>query len=164
LHISIIIHQIFVNNHYEINDKHTKKIKTNIDGTKTVIEMAADGNCLFRALSDQLFYDYGNQHTDVREDIVEYMEDNKDDFVVFLVLNDKDSVEEDAEDFEGYCSEMRNDGTWGGNLELVAASKVYRYVLLILHQCLLTVVIDSDIEPYLYLFILILSMNYIQHR
>jgi OTU domain-containing protein 3 len=91
--------------------------------------MAADGNCLFRALSDQLFYDYGNHHVDVRDEIVDYMVEHKDDFVVFLVLNDKDSDEEDAEDFEAYCSEMRNDGTWGGNLELVAASKVYRYVI-----------------------------------
>ena len=88
--------------------------------------MSADGYCLFRALSDQLFQDYGDHHVEVRDDVVEYMEENENDFVVFLVLNDKDSNDEDATDFESYCNSMRNDGTWGGNLELVAASKVYR--------------------------------------
>lgn len=91
--------------------------------------MAADGNCLFRSLSDQLYFDYGSRHLEIRDDVVDYMEGHKDDFVVFLVLDDKDSNDEDAADFESYCNEMRNDGTWGGNLELVAASRMYRYVM-----------------------------------
>lgn len=102
------------------------------DGTKSVLEMAADGNCLFRSLSDQLYNDFGDHHVDVRDDVVDYMEQHKDDFVVFLVLDDKDCNDEDATDFESYCNDMRNDGTWGGNLELVAASKFYRYVFLYL--------------------------------
>jgi OTU-like cysteine protease len=97
-----------------------------VDGTRSVIEMASDGNCLFRSLSDQLYHDFGNHHVEVRDDVVDYMEEHKDDFVVFLVLDDKDSNNEDAADFESYCDDMRQDGTWGGNLELVAAAKFYR--------------------------------------
>jgi OTU-like cysteine protease len=121
------------------------------DGTKSIIEMTADGNCLFRSLSDQLYYDYGNRHVDVRDDVVDYMEDHKDDFIVFLVLDDQEddttnnnntsdkdnsSNDNDATDFESYCHAMRQDGTWGGNLELVAASKVYRYVSFVLQHFL----------------------------
>jgi hypothetical protein len=40
-----------------------------------------------------------------------------------LVLDDE---EEDAPDFESYVSNMRRDGDWGGHLELVAASRMYR--------------------------------------
>jgi len=53
----------------------------------------------------------------------------KEDFEVFLVLDDKDAVEddgEDASDFETYMHNMRQDGDWGGHLELVAAARMYR--------------------------------------
>jgi len=93
----------------------------------SVVDMAPDGNCLFRALSDQLYGDYGNRHEEIRSDICEYMEENKEDFKVFLVLDD-DSCEEgdDGKDFESYIQKMREDGEWGGNLELVAAARLYQ--------------------------------------
>jgi hypothetical protein len=53
------------------------------------------------------------------------MERHEDDFKVFLILDEHD---EDAVDFESYISAMREDGEWGGNLELVAAARHYRYV------------------------------------
>lgn len=94
----------------------------------TIVDMNPDGNCLFRALSDQLYGDLGNSHDIVRDDICNFMEANQDDFQVFLVLDDDDceEEEEDAKDFEGYMATMRQDGEWGGNLELVAAARLYR--------------------------------------
>jgi OTU domain-containing protein 3 len=94
-----------------------------------VVEMSPDGNCLFRALSDQLFGDYGNSHEDIRSEVCDFMEKNKEDFQVFLVYEDKDDHEqqdEDARDFEHYIETMREDGTWGGNLEIVAAARLYK--------------------------------------
>jgi OTU domain-containing protein 3 len=89
--------------------------------------MNADGNCLFRALSDQMFGDYGNGHDQVRADVCDFMEENKDDFSMFLVLDDGDAKEEeDAQDFESYIEHMRQDGEWGGNLELVASARIYK--------------------------------------
>jgi hypothetical protein len=38
-------------------------------------------------------------------------------------MNDED---EDIVDFDQYVSKMREDGEWGGNVELVAASRVYK--------------------------------------
>ena len=98
------------------------------DGTLEIIDMNADGNCLFRALSDQLNLDHGGSHDQIRTDICDYMEENKNDFSVFLVLEDDGKEEEDAADFESYIKTMREDGEWGGNLELVAAARTYRYV------------------------------------
>jgi OTU domain-containing protein 3 len=93
------------------------------------IEMNADGNCLFRSLSDQLCGDYGNKHATIREHICNYMEKNKEDFEVFLVYEDEDDheqQEEDARDFEHYIQQMREDGDWGGHLELMAAARLFR--------------------------------------
>jgi OTU domain-containing protein 3 len=100
------------------------------DGTLTIVDIEADGNCLFRSMSDQLYYDYGANHFEIRQEICDFIEGHKDDFSVFLVLDDKDAGEndEDASDFETYVANMRQDGDWGGHLELVAASRMYRYV------------------------------------
>jgi OTU-like cysteine protease/SEC-C motif len=92
------------------------------DGYKTVIEMAADGNCLFRSLSDQLYHDYGNGHEHVREEVCDFLEAHRDDFCAFLLLEED---EEDVTDFDDYVREMRGYGTWGGNVELVVASRLY---------------------------------------
>lgn len=69
--------------------------------------------------------DYGNKHAEVRADVCDFMESHEDDFKVFLILDEDD---EDASDFESYIGSMREDGEWGGNLELVAAARRYRYV------------------------------------
>lgn len=98
------------------------------DGTLEIVDMNADGNCLFRALSDQLNGDHGGNHDQIRADICDYMEENKNDFSVFLVLEDDGDEGEDATDFESYVKTMRDDGVWGGHLELVAASRIYGYV------------------------------------
>ena len=106
------------------------RILLNVEGL-TIVDMTADGNCLFRSLSDQLFGDYGNLHDEIRSRICDYMEENGDDFKLFLVLDDDDCEEgDDAKDFENYISTMREDGEWGGNLELVAAARLYRWVFL----------------------------------
>jgi OTU-like cysteine protease/SEC-C motif len=98
------------------------------DGRYSILDISADGNCLFRTLSDQLFHDQGRKwHTNVRIAVCDFIEAHKDDFSVFLVLDDDDCKdEEDASDFESYCKKMRQDGEWGGNLELVAAARLYR--------------------------------------
>jgi hypothetical protein len=99
----------------------------------SVIDMSTDGNCLFRALSDQLYFDRGSRHDEVRAEVCDYMALHEDDFCVFLVLDDENEQKEDtnkgdndAADFESYVKAMRNDGEWGGNLEIVAAARRYR--------------------------------------
>lgn len=90
-----------------------------------VIEMSSDGNCLFRALSDQLYGDYGNKHATVRSDISDFMEQNKEDFQEFLEFEDK--VDDDQQKvFEHYIEQIREGGEWGGNHEIAAAARLYK--------------------------------------
>ncbi len=115
--------------YYKYEDEYTK-LKTTLetDGLE-IVDMMPDGNCLFRSLSDQLHGDYGNSHADVRSAVCDFMEDNEEDFAIFLVFEDEDDSdqdEEDARDFDDYIENMRRDGEWGGNLEVVAAARLYR--------------------------------------
>ena len=89
----------------------------------TIQEIASDGNCLFRSLSDQLYRDSGAQHALVRNEICNHLQQHRETFECFLLMNDED---EDIVDFDEYVSKMREDGEWGGNVELVVASRVYR--------------------------------------
>ncbi|KAG6622967.1 OTU domain-containing protein 3 [Phytophthora cinnamomi] len=86
-------------------------------------EVEADGNCLFRALGDQLYGDQ-HRHEEIRGKIVDYLEQHRDDFEPFM---------EDEEKFDRYCERMREDGTWGGNQELYAAARLFQ-VYVVVHQ------------------------------
>ena len=85
--------------------------------------MAADGNCFFRALSDQRWGSDAH-HVALRRDVVAYMIANRIDFEPFI---------EDDEKFDTYVTRMATDGVWAGNLELQAASKVC-FANLCVHQ------------------------------
>ena len=89
----------------------------------TINDMDSDGNCLFRSISDQLYHDNGAKHDIVRHDICEFLSSNKEEFAGFLLMNDDD---EDVLDIDEYIEKMREDGEWGGNVEVVVASRVYK--------------------------------------
>lgn len=71
-----------------------------------------DGNCFFRAVSDQL---YGSEehHMKLRELACDYLQRNKDHYKHFV---------DDEQTFDDYVTDMRNDGVWADNLELQAIS------------------------------------------
>ena len=79
-----------------------------------VKEVAADGNCFFRAMCDQR---WGNEHDHLalRRHTIQYMQANRDNFEPFI---------EDDEKWDAYIERMSEDGTWAGNMELQAASLV----------------------------------------
>jgi len=93
------------------------------DGKREIIEMAADGNCFFRSISHQLYHDFGKRHELIRHEVCNYLEDNKDEFSIFLLL---DEDEEDVREIDSYVAEMREDGTWGGDVEIVCAARLYK--------------------------------------
>jgi len=130
---------------YDFYNDDTKLRKTlDADGLE-IVEMSPDGNCLFRSLSDQLFGDNGNAHYDVRSAVCNFMEKDKGDFQVFLVFeddDDEDQDEEDARDFEHYIENMRQDGIWGGNLEVVAAARLYQRPIIVYSETLAAFTID----------------------
>ncbi|KAL3776466.1 hypothetical protein ACHAW5_006912 [Stephanodiscus triporus] len=93
-----------------------------LDQGRIVMEMAADGNCLFRSLSDQINRDGGAMHDVVRREVCDYLSRNGEEFRDFLLIDDDD---EDVSGVEGYVNRMREDGQWGGNVEVVVASRAY---------------------------------------
>ncbi|KAL3916954.1 MAG: hypothetical protein SGILL_004940 [Bacillariaceae sp.] len=113
--------------HHEETDEDANLMKSLAEHNLEVLEMSPDGNCLFRALSDQLYGDYGNDHANIRAEICDFMESNKQDFTDFLVVeDDSDQQEEDARDVEHYIEQMREDGKWGADIEIMAAARLYR--------------------------------------
>ncbi|KAI9715006.1 MAG: hypothetical protein M1828_001113 [Chrysothrix sp. TS-e1954] len=107
---------------------------------------SGDGNCLFNALSDQL---YGNEehHVQLRQATIEYLRSHKDEYLGFIDVNSGnatrrqpkrktagayatkiDATMPDADQinaaFESYINEMSRKGVWGGNMELVAFARV----------------------------------------
>lgn len=85
--------------------------------------MAPDGNCVFRALADQL-RGRPQDHGEIRQLIVDFMEENEEDFAPFV---------EDDEKWADYVPRMRNDGEWGGQQEMCAASRCFR-INVVIHQ------------------------------
>jgi len=78
-----------------------------------VKDVTGDGNCLFRALSDQ--YDGDPRgHAAHRESVCAHIERNKAVYAPWI---------DDSQSFEQYVSRMRQDGVYGGNLELVAFAR-----------------------------------------
>ncbi len=76
-----------------------------------VKKITGDGNCLFRSIADQFGVDHSKHHF-YRTEIVQYMREHPDNFAPFIV----------DQTLEECCNAMQRDGTWGGNLELVACS------------------------------------------
>ena len=83
------------------------------------IQIASDGNCLFRALSHQLLQKTSQNlpHTSIRSEIVSYISSHAADFLPFLV---------EGESIESHCAGMQQIGEWGGHMEIVAFTELYR--------------------------------------
>ncbi|ERN12095.1 hypothetical protein AMTR_s00035p00239450 [Amborella trichopoda] len=79
-----------------------------------IIQVTSDGNCLFRALADQL---EGNEeeHHKYRVLVVDHITKHREEFEPFI---------EDDVPFDEYCQSMKQDSTWAGHMELQVASLV----------------------------------------
>lgn len=75
-----------------------------------------DGNCLFRALSDQLYGDESHCR-EIRSGSVGYIKAHPDRFAAF--------VGEFGESFDMYTKRLMQDAVYGGHLEVVAAAEHY---------------------------------------
>ncbi|XP_022756001.1 OTU domain-containing protein 5-B-like [Durio zibethinus] len=75
--------------------------------------MLEDGNCLFRAVADQVYGD-SEDYDSVRQMCIEYMERERDHFSQFI-----------TEGFTSYCKRKRRDKVYGNNVEIQALSEMY---------------------------------------
>jgi hypothetical protein len=103
------------------------------------------GNCLFNALSDQLYGDQ-DRHQEIRQAVIKYMRENPDDFKPFIPVGQghrrnpkrknagafssqfsfEAATEEQTERaWEDHLERMAQGGTYGDNLEILAFTKAY---------------------------------------
>ena len=78
-------------------------------------DTTGDGNCLFRALADQLYGD-DRAHAALRHATCEQLAAHPDAYAGFV---------ENERPFEHYVRAMREDGTYGGHLELTAFAHAF---------------------------------------
>ena len=100
-----------------LNHNQEEKIKSNIEKLHFFIKkMGGDGNCMFRAVSDQV---YGNEdfHYIIREKCMDYLLIEREFFSKFVEGGDKE--------FDNYINMKRKFGVWGDDVELQAISELY---------------------------------------
>ncbi|KAA3458622.1 OTU domain-containing protein 5-like isoform X1 [Gossypium australe] len=78
-----------------------------------VKRMLEDGNCLFRAVADQVYGDFEAYHL-IRQMCIDYMERERDHFSQFI-----------TEGFTSYCKRKRREKVYGNNVEIQALSEMY---------------------------------------
>ncbi|KAK4685620.1 OTU domain-containing protein 3, partial [Tremellales sp. Uapishka_1] len=83
-------------------------------------DVTGDGNCLFRALADQLWGDM-KRHVEIRKLVCDYLEMNQATMEGFVVpfLGDR-------EDYGGYVKRMRESKQFGSHIEIQAAARVFK--------------------------------------
>jgi OTU domain-containing protein 3 len=88
-----------------------------------VRDIVGDGNCLFRALGDQLDGD-DRLHARHRQDVVRYITEHRADFEPFI---------EDDVPFDQHVQNLAIDGTHAGNDSIVAFARLHKLTVII-HQ------------------------------
>ena len=78
--------------------------------------MERDGNCLFRAVAEQVYCDPKLYNT-LKNECLDFMEEEEKWFSEFFA---------DNVDYKEYISNLREDGAWGGNPEIVALSNLFK--------------------------------------
>lgn len=89
----------------------------------TLREVQGDGNCLFRALNDQL-EGHTRNHLKYRYETVQYMKEHRTDFEPFV---------EDEVPFDQHLYNLGQPGTYAGNDAIVACARLHELVIVI-HQ------------------------------
>ncbi|PWN50197.1 cysteine proteinase [Violaceomyces palustris] len=95
-----------------------------------------DGNCLFRALSDQL-YGFSSQHARLRQETCDHLAASPEKYAGFV----------DDKPFDEYVRLMRESGTYGGHLELSAFAQLKQKQIKIVQPGLVYVVSCDDDSP-----------------
>jgi len=94
---------------------------------KPIEIIKGDGNCLFRAVSHQL-YRTEDKHLELRQTIVDYIEKQGEDY-----FNDLNMLQEIGS-FELYCTKMRRDGEWGTMIEIQAIMEYFARPVQVFHE------------------------------
>ncbi|TAQ85708.1 hypothetical protein B7494_g5984 [Chlorociboria aeruginascens] len=118
-----------------------------------ILDIVSDGNCLFRSFADQLWADQ-ERHLELRTNIVSYMRDYHDDFMVFISTNggNRDlaprstrtkskgllnfegaSIGESVKAFEVHLQKMSKAHEWASEQEIFACAQLFN-ISIVVHQ------------------------------
>lgn len=100
---------------YQPSKEDISKNESSLKSKFFIYEVKSDGNCLYRALSHQIYGDEENFHI-VKDAILDYIELEKDFFSGFITGND----------VLQYVNLKRMDGVWGDDIEIQSASEIYK--------------------------------------
>jgi OTU-like cysteine protease len=94
-----------------------------------LIEQEGDGNCLFRAVSLQV-YGSADSHSEVRERCMDYMAQNEEHFSNFIAATSDDELKipqasESMSAFQAYVTRKRMKGVHGNHTEIQALSELF---------------------------------------
>ncbi|KAH9818708.1 hypothetical protein DFH28DRAFT_958904 [Melampsora americana] len=98
-----------------------------------------DGNCLFRALSDQSF-GKPDLHDQIRQEVCDYLEENEVRYKAFVDIDEEES-------WERRLSEMRKLGTYGGHLELSAYANLHQRPIKVIQPGMIYIIGYEDESP-----------------
>ena len=83
-----------------------------------MVEQEGDGNCLFRAVSLQV-YGQSDNHAEVRERCLDFMAANEEHYSNFVAATAEDQT------FQDYIARKRRDGVHGNHAEIQAISELF---------------------------------------
>lgn len=86
-------------------------------------DITPDGHCLFASIADQLKVrqDIDTDVKQLRKEAAKYIKEHSDDFIPFLF--DEETMT--MKNIDEYVDQIENTAMWGGDLEILALSKVY---------------------------------------
>lgn len=88
-----------------------------------------DGNCLFHSLG----LAFNKSQDNLRFEISNYLEKNRKLKLNGLTLEEWLNMEKDMK-LEDYVKIIRNNGVWGGNMEINIASRIYKVNIFVLER------------------------------
>ncbi|KAI9325966.1 hypothetical protein DFJ73DRAFT_632934, partial [Zopfochytrium polystomum] len=110
-----------------------------------LVEIKADGHCLYNALRHQLSSLDGQDqltYSDIRKLAADHMRAHSDDFLPFLVDDNGDVMSEAK--FEKYCDDVERSATWGGQLEIQAVAMALQREIHVIQMGSPPIVIGED--------------------
>jgi hypothetical protein len=91
------------------------------------MQMELDGNCFYRSVSDQLFYNKGAGHIIFVIKLTTF-EGTREEFKNFLLINDSNL---ELTDLRNYIDQMEQNGAWAGHPGIYATAWCYKVNIMI---------------------------------
>lgn len=111
-----------------------------------IIEIAADGHCLFSSIGCQL--DPPKDHWELRSLAAKYLSSHRSEYECFI---DTEATAGTADKFEEYCRKIESTGMWGGQIELETLSRALNLTIIVLQSEGPEICFNSSQEQVIYL-------------